>query len=88
MIHFFSFQRTLSKVELVIINVQEMTRSLGSMVVEINSSTNPNALLSNFVGKLSASIHSPVSGGLLALLVSFKKKKCLYFISPLDFYCF
>ncbi|VDK39284.1 unnamed protein product [Taenia asiatica] len=62
--------RTLSKVELVVNLVQDMSRSLSSMIAEIISSTNPHALLSNFVGKLSTSIHSPVSGGLTALLNS------------------
>ncbi|CDS42524.1 dedicator of cytokinesis protein 1 [Echinococcus multilocularis] len=62
--------RTLSKAELVVNLVQDMSRSLSSMIAEITSSTNPHALLSNFVGKLSTSIHSPVSGGLTALLTS------------------
>nr|CDS17481.1 dedicator of cytokinesis protein 1 [Echinococcus granulosus] len=62
--------RTLSKAELVVNLVQDMSRSLSSMIAEITSSTNPQALLSNFVGKLSTSIHSPVSGGLTALLTS------------------
>ncbi|KAL5966603.1 Dedicator of cytokinesi protein 1 [Taenia solium] len=62
--------RTLSKVELVVNLVQDMSRSLSSMIAEIISSTNPHALLSNFIGKLSTSIHSPVSGGLTALLTS------------------
>ena len=66
----FALQRALTKVELVINSVQEMSQSLSSTIVEINSSANPHTFLSNFVGKLSASIHSPVSGGLTALLVS------------------
>ncbi|KAL5110864.1 Dedicator of cytokinesi protein 5 [Taenia crassiceps] len=62
--------RTLSKVELVVNLVRDMSRSLSSMIAEIISSTNPHVILSSFIGKLSTSIHSPVSGGLTALLTS------------------
>ncbi|VDM33755.1 unnamed protein product [Hydatigera taeniaeformis] len=57
--------RTLSKAELVVNMVQDMTRSLSSMIEEITSSSNPHTLLSNFIGKLSPSIHSPTSVNLV-----------------------
>ncbi|VDD82457.1 unnamed protein product [Mesocestoides corti] len=62
--------RTLSKMELVINLVQDVSQSLSTMIADINSSSCPQALLSNFIGKLSTSIHSPVSGGITALLTS------------------
>uniref|UniRef100_A0A0R3TUC0 DOCKER domain-containing protein n=1 Tax=Rodentolepis nana TaxID=102285 RepID=A0A0R3TUC0_RODNA len=62
--------RTLSKVEYAINTVQDMSLSLSANIADISSSPSPGLLLSNFVGKLSTSIHSPVSGGLTALLTS------------------
>ncbi|KAM7538321.1 hypothetical protein Aperf_G00000069012 [Anoplocephala perfoliata] len=62
--------RTLSYVEYVINTVQDNCQSLSANIEDINSSSNPGSLLSNFIGKLSTSIHSPVSGGLTTLLTN------------------